>query len=210
MSELIEALDKTILLDFYYGYSMGFGMGNPQGSLESSLSLDLNLCHARAHASLLARAAKLEESKLIENSDEAENIPLLDDTNFYTIADSLYYALNCPLERDLAESLLSLDNQLPQSVYEHWQIYEEWYKTKSESWAEELRALINKYRSIDHDWHFSDQQWGMLRAYCYANKLLVDCLNSDCYVSREVRQEIEDTLLLPISEIEKRQQGRVG
>jgi hypothetical protein len=37
-----------------------------------------------------------------------------------------------------------------------------------------------------------------------ANQLLVDCLNSDCYVSREVRQEIEDTLLLPIAEIEKR------
>jgi predicted NACHT family NTPase len=33
-----------------------------------------------------------------------------------------------------------------------------------------------------------------------------DCLNSDCYVSREVRQEIEETLLLPIAEIEKRQQ----
>ena len=35
----------------------------------------------------------------------------------------------------------------------------------------------------------------------YANKLLSDCLNSDCYVSRDVRQEIEDTLLLPMSEI---------
>jgi hypothetical protein len=42
-----------------------------------------------------------------------------------------------------------------------------------------------------------------LQQYYNANKLLVDCLNSDCYVSREVRQEIEDTLLLPIAEIEK-------
>jgi hypothetical protein len=31
----------------------------------------------------------------------------------------------------------------------------------------------------------------------------MDCLNSDCYVSREVRQEIEETLLLPIAEIKK-------
>ncbi|YAG12557.1 hypothetical protein NSTC745_01836 [Nostoc sp. DSM 114161] len=30
--------------------------------------------------------------------------------------------------------------------------------------------------------------------------------NSDCYVSREVRQKIEDTLLLPIAEIKQRQQ----
>ncbi|HEY9638090.1 MAG TPA: hypothetical protein V6D14_32150 [Coleofasciculaceae cyanobacterium] len=43
-----------------------------------------------------------------------------------------------------------------------------------------------------------------------ANRLLVDCLNSDCYVSREVRQEIEDTFLLAMPEIEKRQQGKVG
>ncbi|WP_442948904.1 NACHT C-terminal helical domain 2-containing protein [Nostoc sp.] len=28
----------------------------------------------------------------------------------------------------------------------------------------------------------------MLKQYYDANKLLVDCLNSDCYVSREVRQ----------------------
>jgi predicted NACHT family NTPase len=209
MSDLIEALDKTISLNFYCGGSMGLWMGNPQGSLDSSLSLDLNLCHARAQASLLARAAKLEESKLIENPDEEEDIPLLDDTNFYTMAEAMYYALNCPMERDLAESILLLYNQLPQSVYENWEIYEEWYKTKSESWAEELRVLINEHLNIDHDWKFSDQQWGMVRAYCYANKLLVDCLNSDCYVSREVRQEIEDTLLWPISEIEKRQQGRV-
>jgi hypothetical protein len=37
-----------------------------------------------------------------------------------------------------------------------------------------------------------------------ANKLLVDRHTSDRYVSRDVRQEIEDTLLLPISEIEAR------
>jgi predicted NACHT family NTPase len=209
MSDLLEALDKTISLNFYYGCGMGLWMGNLQGSLDSSLSLGLNLCHARAHASLLARAAKLEETILVENPDEEEDIPLLDDTNFYTITDSLYDALNCPLETDLAESLLSLDNQLPPSVYEDWEVYEKWYKTKSESWAEELRTLINKHRNIDRRWQFGDRQWGMLRAYCYANKLLVDCLNSDCYVSREVREEIEETLLLPMSEIEKRQQGKV-
>jgi predicted NACHT family NTPase len=45
--------------------------------------------------------------------------------------------------------------------------------------------------------------------YYYANQTLVDCLNTDCYVSREVREEIEETLLLPIEEIEKwKQQHR--
>ncbi|NEP37981.1 MAG: hypothetical protein F6K25_10785 [Okeania sp. SIO2G4] len=43
-----------------------------------------------------------------------------------------------------------------------------------------------------------------MRDYYYANGLLLNCLNSDFYVSREVRQEIEDILLLPTAEIEKR------
>jgi predicted NACHT family NTPase len=62
------------------------------------------------------------------------------------------------------------------------------------------------HRNIGHDWQFSDQQKQLLQQYYDANKLLVDCLNSDCDVSREVRQEIEETLLLPIAEIQKRQQ----
>ncbi|MEQ9666955.1 NACHT C-terminal helical domain 2-containing protein [Coleofasciculus sp. G2-EDA-02] len=61
-----------------------------------------------------------------------------------------------------------------------------------------------QYRNIGHNWQFSDSQKQLLKQYYDANKLLVDCLNSDCYVSQEVRQEIEDTLLLPIAEIEKR------
>ncbi len=41
----------------------------------------------------------------------------------------------------------------------------------------------------------------MLRAYCYANKLLLDCLQTQCYVSRETREYILETLLLPFNEI---------
>jgi hypothetical protein len=64
-----------------------------------------------------------------------------------------------------------------------------------------------KYRNIGYNWQFNNQQQEALAQYNSANQLLVDCLNSDCYVSREVRQEIEDTLLLPIAEIEKRKHG---
>ncbi len=60
-----------------------------------------------------------------------------------------------------------------------------------------------KYSNIRHDWKFSPEQIELLEKYFKANKLLVDCLNSDCYVSQEVRQEIEDTLLLPQEEIEQ-------
>ncbi|MEQ8752807.1 MAG: NACHT domain-containing protein [Coleofasciculus sp. G1-WW12-02] len=51
---------------------------------------------------------------------------------------------------------------------------------------------------------FNTPQINVLRRYYQANKLLMDCLNSSCAVSPEVRQEIEKNLLLPIPEIEKR------
>jgi predicted NACHT family NTPase len=74
------------------------------------------------------------------------------------------------------------------------------------NWIETVKILIVEHRNIGHDWQFSDEQKQLLQQYYDANKLLVDCLNNDCYVSREVRQEIEETLLLPIVEIEKWQQ----
>ncbi|MBD0265385.1 MAG: hypothetical protein ICV78_22490 [Tolypothrix sp. Co-bin9] len=51
--------------------------------------------------------------------------------------------------------------------------------------------------NIGHDWQINEAQKTLLQQYLYANKLLVECLNSECYVSWEVRQEIENTLLLP-------------
>ncbi|MEG3960316.1 NACHT C-terminal helical domain 2-containing protein, partial [Microcoleus sp. herbarium2] len=69
--------------------------------------------------------------------------------------------------------------------------------------ARELRQIIISYRNIGHDWQFSAQQKSLLRKYYDANKLLVDCLNSGCNVSPAVRQEIEETLLLPIANIQK-------
>jgi predicted NACHT family NTPase len=39
-----------------------------------------------------------------------------------------------------------------------------------------------------------------IKQYYDANKLLIDCLNSDCYVTRTIREQIEKTLLLPVSE----------
>jgi predicted NACHT family NTPase len=65
-----------------------------------------------------------------------------------------------------------------------------------------------KYRNIGHDWQFTDEQKQKLQEYYDANLLLANCLNSECYVSREVREEIEATMLLPVAEIEKWKEER--
>jgi len=71
-----------------------------------------------------------------------------------------------------------------------------------ETWLEDLCDVIDVYPDQIHDWEFEDDQ-GDLYRYYKANKLLVDCLQSE-NVSVELRQEIEDTLLLPLSELEQR------
>ena len=107
------------------------------------------------------------------------------------------------IDLEFKEELHQLKSELPNSNQPK-EKFEEWLKINGQPWSNKLRKLIIKYRNICHDWQFNDEQLFTLRDYYYANGLLLNCLNSDCYVSREVRQEIEDTLLLPTSEIQKR------
>jgi hypothetical protein len=109
------------------------------------------------------------------------------------------------LDSEFQQSLRQLGDQLPDALNDE-EKFLEWSQANGHTWIEQLRCLMIKHRNIGHDWQFSDKQKEMLEQYYEANLLLVECLNSDCYVSREVRSQIEDTLLLPIAEIEKRKQ----
>ncbi len=69
--------------------------------------------------------------------------------------------------------------------------------------TEQLRMVIIQYRNVGQSWQFSEAQYQLLKDYYNTNLLLVQCLQQSRYVSREVRQEIEDTLLLPIAELKQ-------
>jgi predicted NACHT family NTPase len=112
----------------------------------------------------------------------------------------LDYDLSRTLDPKLNDSLQQLKEQIPDRD-EDIKGYMNWWKTNSQAWNEELRNIMIKYRNIGHDWQFSEEQKELLQKYHDANNFLLECLNSDCYVSRDVRQYIEDTLLLPIAEI---------
>ena len=76
-----------------------------------------------------------------------------------------------------------------------------WFKENGEAWTEDFRQAMIQHRNIGHDWQFNEAQKTLLKQYYHANQLLTQCLHQDCYVSPEVRQYIEETLLLPIAEI---------
>lgn len=79
-------------------------------------------------------------------------------------------------------------------------LWQSWLKElKINNILETIEVIINVNKYIH-----CPKEAKSVEQYHYANQLLLDCLNSDCYVSREVKEEIKETLLLPIAEIEKR------
>lgn len=114
-------------------------------------------------------------------------------------ADSRHIYLEVNL--NLRKSLQNLQYCLPNIYLEGFTGWVKWWKTNSRNWTEKLAPIIIRHCNVVHYWNFNEAEKNLLNQYIYANELLVDCLNSDCYVSREIRQEIDDTLLLPINEL---------
>jgi predicted NACHT family NTPase len=135
-------------------------------------------------------AGKNKNSGLLMQNDQLNNL----------LISSLCLSMELAQNHELQQSLQQLQNQyqLPATCDDN---FERWWEVNGQSWTEELRAIMIEHRNIGHDWQFSEVQEKLLQQYYDANKLLVDCLNSDCYVSREVRAEIEASLLLPIKSL---------
>ncbi|WP_146110874.1 NACHT domain-containing protein [Nostoc sp. 'Peltigera membranacea cyanobiont' N6] len=69
--------------------------------------------------------------------------------------------------------------------------------------ASQHGLLIERSQKV---WSFSHLTFH--RQYYHASVTLVQCLNSGCKISDKLREDIEETLLLPIAEIEKRKREK--
>lgn len=125
-----------------------------------------------------------------------------------TLACWIENTLNYKLKPELERTLKQLKDELPNPDQKE-ETFQQWWTYNRKAWAKRLKYAIIEYQDIGHDWQFSEKQRELLEDYYQANNLLVKCLNSDGYVSREVRQEIKETLLLPIAEIEQRKERYV-
>jgi predicted NACHT family NTPase len=166
-SRSVEAADKPAAVRAFY------------------FTLDRTLDRALVRA--LVRALDLALDRALIRALDLALDPVLDR--------ALDRALHLALDPELQRQLKQLKHQLPDT--RDWENCQRWWQANGQVWTEELRSVMIQHRNIGHDWQFSDSQKKLQKQYQGANKLLVDCLNSDCYVSREVRQSIEDTLLLP-------------
>ncbi|HEY9653101.1 MAG TPA: signal transduction protein, partial [Coleofasciculaceae cyanobacterium] len=160
-------------------------------------------------ADVLALVSKLSKNPILTDflklvCELAKNITY----NFWyaqDLARDLIYNLDHlnALEPELRSSVQQLKAQVPNPDQDLYR-FGEWWTAKSKAWTWELIVLLFEPHNPGYNWQFSEQQKKLLTQYYDANKLLMDCLNSGCEVSPEVGQEIEETLLLTIAEIEKR------
>ncbi|WP_375503098.1 NACHT domain-containing protein [uncultured Nostoc sp.] len=124
--------------------------------------------------------------------------------NVYGCNDALSSALAIVQDAGLHQALQQFKDLLPDPEQSRESI-QTWWQTSYPAWMEQLKTAIAKHRNIQHDWHFSPQQQQVLQQYYDANQLLIDCLNSNCEITDVVRQEIEASLLLPITELQEQE-----
>lgn len=103
--------------------------------------------------------------------------------------------LNENTNYEFNEAIEKFKNYLPISNRD---IFRQWWLNNGLEWSENLRDVIIQYRDIGQDWQFTESQKELLVQYYQANKFLMECLNSGCNVSHEVRAHIEDNLFLPL------------
>jgi NACHT domain/Effector-associated domain 10 len=102
----------------------------------------------------------------------------------------------------LKSSIQELKSLLPIQS-ENQETSQQWWQENGEGWIEILRIIMFEYCEIDGRWQFDDQEKRIFTQYYGANLLIIDSLNGDCVINPELREQIQETLLLPIAEIEK-------
>ncbi|MBT9317336.1 NACHT domain-containing protein [Leptothoe spongobia] len=97
-------------------------------------------------------------------------------------------------EPSIKQKLEKLQQELPSQI----QLTDPWWRNDSPRWIQDFRVIIIDYRNLGQNWNFTKAEIQSLKDYYNVNKLLSRCLHGDCYVSREVREEINLSTLLPI------------
>ncbi|PZD74997.1 hypothetical protein C1752_00470 [Acaryochloris thomasi RCC1774] len=83
-------------------------------------------------------------------------------------------------------------------------VWDEWWQSNGSSWVSKLNVALTSYLEADiYGIHsgFNNAQTNSIIKYLEANAILVACLKKSSDTNSTVREEIENTLLLPIIEI---------
>ncbi len=172
---LASAFNRALASAFNRDFDSDSNLLDFDSDLDSDRALDSDLALDRALARPLDRA--------------------IDNNYDFTLDRAIDFAKEIGGER-LYQYLQVLKDRFPDSNRDR-NAFQEWWRQNGKEWIAEYRQVLIEHRNICHDWQFTDEQREKLERYYEANQLLVECLKSDCYVRRETRQAIEESLLLP-------------
>lgn len=170
---------------------------NLECALMGNIAFDPDLALDDFLSSTLTCAGELDLA--FENS--LNDAVILD--HLQALAIALNRAIDLVFEAELQHLLQNLKEQIP-DFNRSTKKLRQWWQVQGEVWRKKLRSILINHRNIGHDWDFTPQQQQLLLQYYDVNKLLVDCLNRASGITPDIRQEIEDTLLLSIVDIETR------
>lgn len=190
-SQLVEVSYKLVGVRLVYLLSVL----NLNSILNLDLNLDFDLALDLALTFVLDRALVIDLEGLLEE-DTFEQAFEID------FAFDQVLGKTDPDDLELTFKLEALKAQMPDPSDCEWEALCLWWNESKKHWITQLRLVMIEHRNIGYDWQFTDAQKEKLRQYYDTYILLTDCLNSDCYVTKATRQEIEETLLLPISQID--------
>lgn len=77
-----------------------------------------------------------------------------------------------------------------------------WWKSDGKLWTEQLNNFFAQQPNNIPSFDLTSEQLDLLRQYFIFNEFLLECMNTNCMIDREVRQKIENTLFLPSSEMD--------
>lgn len=103
----------------------------------------------------------------------------------------------------LKQALDDLLSKVPSNAFNGQNFEQEWWDKNQPAFIKKFRDIITLHSDIGYDWHFTDFEEEKIQRYWDMNTLLINCLNGNYELSNKVRRKIEDTLFLPIDEIEK-------
>lgn len=117
----------------------------------------------------------------------------------------IYSFSHLAFQEFLAASFVINDEKLQRSLIEKHMYDQRWREVFS--FVVEMLASANSFLLamkeknedflVSHHSKSKSEHKEILDKYNMGNQLIIDCLNSECYVSREVRQHIEEALLVP-------------
>ncbi|GFE69809.1 NACHT domain-containing NTPase [Chroococcus sp. FPU101] len=146
-------------------------------NLPEAINLDLTLVRALTDSLTLLKSSELNMKKFL---------------NFYF---SLDIEKKFVLDPIFNQALQSLKSELPN--LENKKEIQVWLQNNGQEWVEKLRNFLWQYRQLGYDLNLSTSQQQQWQQYYRANQFLVECLQSDCQMTNDVRELIEDSLLLP-------------